>query len=119
LPTSAKPRKSPTRKTTASAKKAPASSRTRIVDNTRSAAGTVAKGAAAAAAGTAVAAVAGRALISSRQPKRVLGVRMPRRRTGMKAIAKRVADIAEQVEKSSLDVSRASSQAKQAANILS
>jgi hypothetical protein len=90
-----------------------------IVDKTRSAAGTVAKGTAAAAVATVVAGVAGRALISSRKPKRVLGVPVRRRGTGMKSLAKRVSDIAEHVEKNSLDVSKASGQAKHAAAMLS
>jgi hypothetical protein len=89
-----------------------------LAEKARNGAGTVAKGAAAATVGTAVAAVAGRALISSRRRKRVLGVPMPRRRTSMKSVAKQVSGMAGELEKKSLNVSKASGRAKQAAQIL-
>jgi hypothetical protein len=86
-----------------------------LAGKARSGAGTVAKGAAAATVGTAVAAVAGRALISSRRRKHVLGVPMPRRRTNMKTIVKQFSSVAGDIEKKSLDLSKASGRAKQAA----
>jgi hypothetical protein len=69
--------------------------------------------------GTAAAAFAGRALIASRRRKRVLGIAMPRKHKGMKSVAKHLSGMAGELEKKSLDVSKASGQAKQAANILS
>jgi hypothetical protein len=80
--------------------------------------GTVAKGAVAATVGTAVAAVAGRALIASRRQKHVLGIPMPRSHKGLKGIAKQFSGIAGELEKKSLDVSKASGRAKQAAKTL-
>jgi hypothetical protein len=81
-------------------------------------AGTVAKGAAATV-GTAVAAFAGRALISSRRRKRVLSVPMPRKSTNVKSVAKQFSGIAGELGKKSLEVSKASGRAKQAAKVLS
>jgi hypothetical protein len=89
-----------------------------IAEKARNGAGTVVKGAAAATVGTAVAAVAGRAVISSRRRKRVLGVPMPRRRTSMKSVAKQFSGLAGELEKKSLNVSKASGRAKEAAKIL-
>jgi hypothetical protein len=63
--------------------------------------------------------MAGRALISSRRRKRVLGVPMPRRQSSIKGLAKQFSGIAGDVEKTTLDVSNASRRVKQAANILS
>jgi hypothetical protein len=90
-----------------------------IAETARHGAGTIAKGAAAATVGTAVAAVAGRALIASRRQRHVLGVPLPRKHKGMKDIAKQLSGIAGQFEKKSLDVSKASGRAKEAAKILS
>jgi cytoskeletal protein RodZ len=90
-----------------------------IAENARSGAGTIAKGAAVATMGAAVGAIAGRALIASRRRKRVLGVPMPRKHTNMKSIAKQLSGMAGELEKKSLDVSKASGRAKQAAKILS
>jgi hypothetical protein len=90
-----------------------------IVDTARNGAGTVAKGTAAAAVATAAAAFAGRALISSRRRKRVLGVPMPRKRTNVKSVAKQFSSLAGELEKTSLDVSKASGRVKQAGKILS
>jgi hypothetical protein len=90
-----------------------------MAENARSGAGTVAKGAAMATIGAAVGALAGRALIASRRRKRVLGVPMPRKRTNMKSMAKQLSGMAGELEKKSLDVSKASGRAKQAAKILS
>jgi hypothetical protein len=90
-----------------------------IAENARSGAGTIAKGAAVATMGAAVGAIAGRALIASRRRKRVLGVPMPRKHTNMKSMAKQLSGMAGELEKKSLDVSKASGRAKQAAKILS
>jgi biopolymer transport protein ExbB/TolQ len=90
-----------------------------VVEKARNGARTVAKGAAAATVATAAAAIAGRALISSRRRKRVLGVPMPRRQTSMKGLAKQFSGMAGDLEKKTLDVSNASGRVKQAANILS
>ena len=93
---------------------------TLIAERTSESAGTVAKGAAAATAATAVAALAGRALIASRsRRKRVLGVPMPRRQSSVKGVAKRFAGMAGDLEKRSLDLSKASGRAKEAAKMLS
>ncbi|HVD57776.1 MAG TPA: hypothetical protein VNC17_13095 [Thermoleophilaceae bacterium] len=69
--------------------------------------------------GVAVGAIVGRALIASRRRKHVLGVPMPRRHTNMKSMAKQLSGMAGELEKKSLDVSKASGRAKQAAKILS
>jgi hypothetical protein len=69
--------------------------------------------------GTAVAAFAGRALISSRRRRRVLGVAMPRKRTNVKSVAKQFSSMAGELEKKSSDVSKASGRVKQAATFLS
>jgi hypothetical protein len=97
-----------------------------IAEKARSGTGTVAAGATAATVGTAVAAIAGRALIRSRSRRRVLGVPVPqglhlphRHSSGMKGVAKQVAQFAGQVEQRTADVSKASGKAKQAARILS
>jgi hypothetical protein len=91
-----------------------------LAQRARHGAGAVATGAAIATLGTAAAALAGRALILTRtRRKRVFGVAVPRRHTSVKSIAKHVADMAEQLEHSSLDVSKASHRAKQAAKVLS
>jgi hypothetical protein len=68
--------------------------------------------------GTAVAAFAGRALIASRRQRHLLGVPIPRSHKGVKSIAKQLSGIAGELEKKSLDVSKASGRAKQAAKIL-
>jgi hypothetical protein len=88
-----------------------------LADKARGGAGTVAKGATAAAVGTAVAVIAGRTLISSRKRRRVLGVPMPRRHTSVKSVAKQFSGVADDLQKKSLDVSKASGRAKQAAKI--
>jgi hypothetical protein len=90
-----------------------------MADKARNGAGTIARGTAAAAVGTAVAALAGRALISRRGRKRVLGVPVPRKPTNVTSVAKRLSRVAEGLEKQSLEVSKASRRAKEAANMLS
>jgi hypothetical protein len=90
-----------------------------IAEKARNGGAGAVKGAAAATVATAAAAIAGRALISSRRRKRVLGVPMPRRHTSMKSLAKQFSSMAGDVEKKTLEVSNASSRVKQAANVLS
>jgi hypothetical protein len=90
-----------------------------IAEKARKGAGTAAKGAAAATVATAAAAIAGRALISSRRRKRVLGVPVPRRGTSMKSLAKQFSSMAGDIEKTTLDVSKASGRVKQATSSLS
>jgi hypothetical protein len=89
-----------------------------VAETARHEASTIAKGAVAATLGTAVAAAAGRALIASRRQRHVLGVRIPRSHKGLKGIAKQLSGIAGEFEKKSLDVSKASGRAKEAAKIL-
>ena len=121
MPSSTKPRKAGSASAGgSSSKKASSQPQARVTHGIAKRAGTVLKGAAAATLGTAAAAAAVRVAIASRtRRKRVLGVQIPRRHSTMKSVARQLADLAETVEQSSADVSKASGRAKHAAKALS